>query len=50
MGKKLLKLSAQYAESAAWLHEDSMDASSAEAWTSRAMEWAMEAGDEGMLS
>ncbi|WP_445515370.1 hypothetical protein [Streptomyces sp. NEAU-174] len=48
--QELLKLSAQYAESAAWLHEDSMDVSSAETWTSRAMEWAMEAGDEAMLS
>ncbi|MEU0845173.1 hypothetical protein ABZ370_37685 [Streptomyces sp. NPDC005962] len=48
--QELLKLSAQYAESAAWLHEDSMDAASAETWTSRAMEWAMEADDEAMLS
>jgi tetratricopeptide (TPR) repeat protein len=48
--QELLKLSAQYAESAAWLHEDSMDAPSAATWTSRAMEWAMEAGDEAMLS
>lgn len=47
---EVLKLSAQYAESAAWLHEDSMDVAGAETWTSRAMEWAMEAGDEAMLS
>lgn len=47
---EVLKLSAQYAESAAWLLEDSMDMASAETWTSRAMEWAMEAGDEAMLS
>lgn len=48
--QELLKLSAQYAESAAWLYEDSMDVPRAEKWTSRAMEWAVEAGDEAMVS
>ncbi|WP_257231885.1 tetratricopeptide repeat protein [Streptomyces sp. Rer75] len=48
--QELLKLSAQYAESAAWLHEDSMDVTRAETWTGQAMEWAMESGDEAMLS
>ncbi|GAA0489657.1 hypothetical protein ACFQ2B_25060 [Streptomyces stramineus] len=48
--QELLKLSAQYAESAAWLHEDSMGMAEAERWTGQAMEWATEAGDDGMLS
>ncbi|MEH0423568.1 hypothetical protein [Streptomyces sp. B21-083] len=47
---ELLRLAAQYAESAAWLHEDSADMSNATKWTSRAMEWATESGDQAMVT
>ncbi|MEU6223041.1 hypothetical protein [Streptomyces sp. NPDC047042] len=47
---ELLRLAAQYAESAAWLHEDSADMRNAEKWTSRAMEWATESGDQAMVT
>lgn len=47
---ELLRLAAQYAESAAWLHEDSADLSMAARWTSQAMEWATESGDQAMVT
>jgi transcriptional regulator with XRE-family HTH domain len=47
---EVLRLGARYAESAAWLYEDSADAASARYWTRRAAEWAMEANDRLMLS
>ncbi|MFF3755338.1 hypothetical protein ACFYYH_33675 [Streptomyces sp. NPDC002018] len=47
---ELLRLAAQYAESAAWLHEDSSDIQTAAQWTSRAMEWAHESGDQAMVT
>jgi tetratricopeptide (TPR) repeat protein len=47
---EVLKLGARYAESAAWLHEDSGDMPGAGHWTGRAMEWALEAGDRLMTS
>lgn len=47
---ELLRLAAQYAESAAWLHEDSADMSNATKWTSQAMEWATESGDQAMVT
>jgi hypothetical protein len=43
-------LAAQYAESAAWLFEDSGSLAQARYWTSRAMEWAYEANDTRMLA
>lgn len=43
-------LGAQYAESAAWLFEDSDNLDRARYWTSRAMEWAYEAGDTRMVA
>jgi tetratricopeptide (TPR) repeat protein/transcriptional regulator with XRE-family HTH domain len=43
-------LGAQYAESAAWLYEDSGNLDRARHWTSRAMEWAYEAGDKRMVA
>ena len=43
-------LGAQYAESAAWLYEDAGSLTQARYWTSRAMEWAYEAGDKSMLA
>lgn len=46
----IAQLAAQYAESAAWLHEDIGDMTRARYWTGRAMEWAHEAGDPLMLS
>jgi tetratricopeptide (TPR) repeat protein len=46
----LLGLAAQYAESAAWLYEDSADMSNASTWTSQAMEWAIESGDQAMVA
>ncbi|WP_031521985.1 hypothetical protein [Streptomyces sp. NRRL F-5123] len=47
---ELLRLAARYAESAAWLHEDSADLPNASAWTGRAMEWATESGDQAMVA
>lgn len=47
---EIVRLGAQYAESAAWLYEDSGDLVQARHWTSRAMEWAYESGDERMLA
>ncbi|WP_247614958.1 hypothetical protein [Streptomyces tagetis] len=47
---ELLRLAAQYAESAAWLYEDSADMPNATRWTSQAMEWATESGDQPMLT
>ncbi len=43
-------LGAKYAESAAWLYEDSGNLAQARYWTSRAMEWAYEADDARMLA
>jgi tetratricopeptide (TPR) repeat protein len=48
--QQVLRLGARYAESAAWLHEDSNDASASRFWTGRAMEWAVEASDHQMVS
>lgn len=46
----VLRLGARYAESAAWLYEDSGDMHQAGCWTGRALEWALEAGDRQMTS
>lgn len=46
----VLRLGARYAESAAWLHEDSADMAAARYWTRRAMEWAIEGNDRLMVS
>lgn len=45
-----LSLAAKYAESAAWLHEDTADMGTAQHWTRQALEWATEAGDHAMVS
>lgn len=45
----LLSLGAEYAESAAWLHEDAGEAS-ATFWTGRALEWARAAGDDRLVA
>ncbi|GLY98805.1 hypothetical protein [Actinoplanes sp. NBRC 103695] len=45
-----VRLAAQYAESAAWLHEDADELEQAQLWTSQAMEWAYAAGDHTMVS
>jgi len=45
-----VRLGAQYAESAAWLHEDAGDLPRAQAWTSQAMEWAYEIDDAVMVA
>jgi transcriptional regulator with XRE-family HTH domain len=45
----LLSLGAQYAESAAWLHEDADDQLAA-FWTSRALEWAHAGGDHRLVA
>jgi len=47
---QVLQLAAMYAESAAWLHEDSGDLPGSRYWTGRSMEWALEAGDRLMMS
>jgi len=48
--RQVLQLGAKYAESAAWLHEDSGDMKGARYWTGRSTEWALEAGDRLMMS
>nr|MDT0658753.1 hypothetical protein [Micromonospora sp. DSM 115978] len=45
-----VRLAAQYAESAAWLHEDAGDLDRARFWTSQAMEWAYETDDQTMVA
>ena len=45
-----ISLGAQYAESAAWLSEESGNMAQAKMWTSRAIEWAYEADDKLMLA
>ena len=45
-----VQLAAQYAESAAWLYEDSDHMVAAHHWVGRAMEWAYEAGDASMVA
>jgi transcriptional regulator with XRE-family HTH domain len=47
---EVLRLGSRYAESAAWLHEDTADMGGAENWTRQALEWATEAGDDAMIS
>jgi tetratricopeptide (TPR) repeat protein len=46
----VVRLGAQYAESAAWLYEDSGHLPQARFWTNRALEWAYEADDKRMLA
>jgi len=48
--QRMLHLGARYAESAAWLHEDSGDLAAGRYWTGRAMEWAVEGGQRRMVS
>lgn len=48
--REVAQLAAQYAESAAWLHEDAGDLPRARYWTGRAIEWAHEAQDPLMLA
>jgi hypothetical protein len=47
---EVVRLGAQYAESAAWLYEDAGNIAQARYWTSRAMEWAYEGDDPRMLA
>ena len=47
---QVLQLAARYAESAAWLYQDSGDLPGSRYWTGRSMEWALEAGDRLMIS
>ena len=47
---QVLQLAARYAESAAWLYEDSGDLPGSRYWTGRSMEWALEADDRLMMS
>lgn len=45
-----VRLAAQYAESAAWLQQDTGDLDLARFWTGQAMEWAYETGDDVMVA
>jgi transcriptional regulator with XRE-family HTH domain len=47
---RALSLGARYAESAAWLHEDSGDLDGSRYWARRCMEWAIEADDTLMVA
>lgn len=42
---QVVRLAAQYAESASWLYEDSGGTAEARHWSGRALEWAIEADD-----
>ena len=46
----LLRLLAQYAEFAGWLHQDTGDATAAMYWSDRATEWAQAVGDYQMVA
>jgi tetratricopeptide (TPR) repeat protein len=48
--REVVRLGAQYAESASWLYEDSGDLTAAQHWNHRAMEWAHEADDSLMVA
>jgi tetratricopeptide (TPR) repeat protein len=48
--RETVQLAAQYAESAAWLHEDAGDLTQARFWTGQAMEWAYEINDGIMIA
>ncbi|UQS26073.1 helix-turn-helix domain-containing protein [Amycolatopsis thermalba] len=48
--REVARVAAQYAESAAWLHEDAGGLDRAVYWTNRALEWAHEADDRVMLA
>ncbi|MFC5260930.1 helix-turn-helix transcriptional regulator [Kribbella qitaiheensis] len=47
---QVVRLAAQYAESASWLYEDSGGTAEARHWSGRALEWAIEANDPLMTS
>lgn len=47
---QVVRLAAQYAESASWLYEDSGGLAEARHWSGRALEWAIEADDSLMTS
>jgi hypothetical protein len=47
---QVVRLAAQYAESASWLYEDSGGMAEARHWSGRALEWAIEADDPLMTS
>jgi hypothetical protein len=48
--RQVLRVGAQYAESAAWLSEEAAASAPARAWTERAMNWAYEADDPVMIA
>jgi tetratricopeptide (TPR) repeat protein len=48
--RQVLQLAAKYAESAAWLYEDSGDIAAAHRWTGRSMEWAVEGDNQKMVA
>jgi tetratricopeptide (TPR) repeat protein len=47
---EVTRIGAKYAESAAWLYEETDNLTQARSWTSQAMEWAYEGDDERMLA
>ena len=47
---EVARIGAKYAESAAWLYEETDNLTYAHSWTSQAMEWAYEGNDERMLA
>ncbi|MFD0746673.1 hypothetical protein ACFQ1L_36065 [Phytohabitans flavus] len=47
---EVVRLGAQYAESAAWLYEDAGNIAQTRYWTNLAMEWAHEGDDERMVA
>ena len=46
----MMRVLAQYAEFAGWLHQDSGDLRAAMHWSDQASQWALAAGDDGMVA
>lgn len=48
--RDIVRVGAQYAESASWLYEDMCDLAAARQWCGQALEWALEADDQRMAT
>ncbi|MGW4826318.1 helix-turn-helix domain-containing protein [Amycolatopsis japonica] len=46
----IVRVGAQYAESASWLYEDMCDLAAARRWCSQSLEWGLEADDQPMVT
>ncbi|MFC3450746.1 helix-turn-helix domain-containing protein [Amycolatopsis speibonae] len=48
--RDIVRVGAQYAESASWLYEDMCDVTTARRWCSQSLEWGLEADDQPMVT